>query len=221
MILFWGLEAVQNRCSGNQITSGNKIISVPDQTLATVPVAGEAIRDRRAEELPLSFRWPVPEDGPAITALIARCPPLDVNSAYCNLVQCAHFADTCVVAERDGEIVGWISGHRPPGTDDQLFVWQVAVDPSARGLGLGGRMLDALFDRAAGWGARVMTTTITADNAASWALFTAFARRRGLSLSKAPLFEREAHFAGAHDTEWQATIGPLHPNKQQSAKELR
>jgi L-2,4-diaminobutyric acid acetyltransferase len=165
-------------------------------------------------------------DGPAVTALIAASPPLDANSAYCNLIQCAHFADTCVVAELGGAVVGWISAHRPPAAPDQIFVWQVAVDPSTRGTGLGGRMLDALLQRSAVKGARFLTTTVTETNTASWALFNAFARRHGLRITKAPLFERVAHFAGAHDTEWQATIGPLPGagrssvnNQDQSAKE--
>lgn len=144
-----------------------------------------------------------------------------MNSAYCNLVQCAHFADTCVVAEAEGQVVGWISAHRPPAAPDEIFVWQVAVDASARGTGLGGRMLDALLARPAVRGARRLTTTITEANAASWALFEGFARRRGLGFDKAPLFTREIHFAGLHDTEWQASIGPLPPNQEQSAKETR
>ena len=82
-------------------------------------------------------------------------------------------------------------------------------------------MLDALLARPAVRDARVLTTTITENNVASWALFEGFARRRGLSLTRAPLFARETHFAGAHDTEWQATIGPLTPNQEQSAKETK
>jgi L-2,4-diaminobutyric acid acetyltransferase len=151
----------------------------------------------------------VAEDGPEVTALIAACPPLDTNSAYCNLLQCSDFAGTCVVAERDGRILGWISGYRPPSAPDRLFVWQVAVHPDARGTGLGGRMLDVLVERPAAAGARWLTTTVTADNRASWGLFEGFARRRDLGLSKAERFIREAHFAGAHATEWRASIGPL------------
>lgn len=189
--------------------------------MATPSVASEATRIDDLSGIELTLRKPDALDGPAISALIARSPPLDTNSAYCNLVQCAHFADTCVVAEQRGRIVGWISGHRPSGAPDQLFIWQVAVDPTARGLGLAGRMLDTLLMRPAAKGARVLTTTITLENAASWALFGAFARRHGLGLTKAPLFERETHFAGAHDTEWLATIGPLPLNPKQSVKELR
>lgn len=161
------------------------------------------------------LREPTAADGPAVTALIAACAPLDANSAYCNLLQCSDFAGTCVVAERAGAIVGWISGYRPPSHPDRIFVWQVAVSPSARGLGLGGRMLDALIARPAANGATALTTTVTEANAASWALFEAFARRHGARLTRSARFERDAHFAGAHDTEWQATISPLpsaHPH---------
>ena len=37
------------------------------------------------------------------------------------------------------------------------------------------------------------------------------ARKWGAPLEKTPRFERDAHFAGAHATEWQARIGPLTP----------
>ena len=148
-----------------------------------------------------------------MTALIAACPPLDTNSAYCNLLQCSHFADTCVLAERETEdgfqLVGWISAYRPPAAPDELFVWQVAVHESARGLSLARRMLEALLARPAFQGVTRLTTTITEANAASWGLFGSFARHHGARLHKRPHFERDAHFAGAHDTEFLVTIEPL------------
>lgn len=157
----------------------------------------------------MTFRMPVAQDGPAVTALIAACPPLDRNSRYCNLLQCTHFADSCIVAERDGQILGWVSGYRLPSDPTCFFVWQVAVAAQARGEKLAQRMIMSLLERPATSGVTHLITTVTQDNAASWALFEGIARRIGTTLSKAPLFEREAHFAGAHDTEWQATIGPF------------
>jgi L-2,4-diaminobutyric acid acetyltransferase len=144
-----------------------------------------------------------------VTALIAACPPLDTNSAYCNLLQCTDFAATCVVAERNGRILGWISAYRPPSHPDRLFVWQVAVHRDARGQGLGGRMLDALLARPGAAGAGWLTTTVTAENRASWSLFEGFARRHGFGLERSERFARDAHFGGAHASEWQARIGPL------------
>lgn len=182
------------------------------------PSAGEA-GHFHVEADSIRFRMPMPIDGPAITALIRRSAPLDVNSAYCNLVQCAHFAPTCVVAEQGGRLVGWLSGHRPATAPEEIFVWQVAVAQEVRGHGLAARMLDALLERDAVHDARTLSTTITADNAASWALFEGFARKRGLAVAKAEHFIRETHFAGHHDTEWLVTIG-LRPDGQvQHAKE--
>lgn len=157
----------------------------------------------------LVFRAPEPEDGKAVWELIRSCGPLDDNSLYCNLLQCDHFADTCILAERDGEILGWISAYLPPAEDGVLFVWQVAVSENARGMGLAGRMLDKLVARKVCRDVRRMKTTITPDNDASWALFRSFARRMEAPIEGEPHFEREAHFGGEHETEVMAEIGPF------------
>ena len=168
-----------------------------------------ATKNRTIIETPkgtVRLRSPEASDGTAVQALIARCAPLDQNSLYMNLIQCDHFAETCVLAECDGEVLGWISAHVPPGRSDTIFVWQVAVDARARGMGLGRRMLAALLDRPACARVRRLETTITRDNDGSWALFRSFARRLGGDLTHAPHFEREAHFGGAHATEHLVTI---------------
>lgn len=166
---------------------------------SAVPDSREAFR----------LRKPVAADGPAITRLIAACAPLDVNSAYCNLLQCTHFADTCIVVERSDEIVGWTSGYRPPTEPNSFFVWQVATARAARGQHLARRMINALLARPAAEGVTHLIATITDDNALSWALFKSLSRAWGAPLTKSAIFERDAHFAGTHDTEWLARIGPL------------
>ncbi len=151
------------------------------------------------------LRKPDATDGAEIWELVKACKPLDENSMYCNLVQADHFRDTCVVAELDGEIVGWISGHMIPAKEE-LFVWQVAVGAKARGLGLGRKMLLELVNRDECEGATHLKTTITEDNNASWGLFRSFARHVGGDLSDEPHFESEEHFGGQHDTEHMVTI---------------
>lgn len=153
----------------------------------------------------VAFRKPEPTDGAAIWRLVRDCKPLDENSMYCNLVQAEHFRDTCVVAERDGRIIGWVSGHMIPNRD-ALFVWQVAVSPAARGMGLGRRMLRHLIGRDACADAARLNTTITPGNAASWALFRGLARDLGGHLSDRAHFTRDDHFDGRHATEHMVTI---------------
>ncbi|WP_265500779.1 diaminobutyrate acetyltransferase [Paracoccus beibuensis] len=153
----------------------------------------------------LTLRKPDPTDGSAVWELVRECKPLDENSMYCNIVQAEHFRDTCVVAELDGEIVGWISGHMIPN-EDALFVWQVAVSAKARGLGLGRKMLMDLINRDECADACRLNTTITRDNDASWALFRSLARHVGGELSDDPHYTRHDHFDGRHATEHMVTI---------------
>ncbi|MFC3076925.1 diaminobutyrate acetyltransferase [Phenylobacterium terrae] len=152
---------------------------------------------------------PTPEDGPAVHALISACPPLDQNSAYCNALQCTHFAATCVLARRDGAPVGWVSAYLRPDSPETLFVWQVAVAPEARGAGLGLRMLDALLAREACRGVRRLETTITGSNAPSWALFRRLAEGRGAPMRHRPWLMEGAHLPPSAPTEHLVAIGPF------------
>jgi L-2,4-diaminobutyric acid acetyltransferase len=162
------------------------------------------------------FRKPGPMDGARVFELVAACPPLDRNSMYCNLLQCTHFADTCIVAEHDGRLVGWISGYRPPAEPSTLFIWQVAVHERARGTGLARKMLLALVDRPASRDIRCIRTTVTAGNAASRALFRSIARRKDAPMREGAGFERDTHFRGRHDAERLIVIGPIPPARQKA-----
>ena len=156
----------------------------------------------------VNMRAPELSDGLEVNKLIARCPPLDANSCYCNYLQCSHFSSTSIIAEVGQEPVGWISGFRSPYVDCQLFVWQVAVAPEVRGQGLGLRMLDALVMRPVLAGITGMATSISPGNAASWALFRAFARRHGAEFNHRPWLDRDLHFAGQNDSEHLVMITP-------------
>ena len=83
----------------------------------------------------------------AVHKLVADSGVLDLNSTYAYVLLCTDFADSSIVAERDGRVCGFIGGYHPPQRPDVLFVWQVVVAASERGTGLGGAMLDALVHR--------------------------------------------------------------------------
>lgn len=156
-----------------------------------------------------SFRTPEAADGAAVHDLIARCPPLDANSLYCNLLQCSHFADTCVIAELDGGIAGWVSGYVRPDSPACLFIWQVAVAPEARGRGLGQRMIREILRRDACREVARIESTITETNSASWSLFQRLADDLGVPLVRRSGFDTHIHFAGRNPTEYLVDIGPL------------
>ncbi|NMM43275.1 diaminobutyrate acetyltransferase [Rhodospirillaceae bacterium KN72] len=157
----------------------------------------------------IQFDKPSVDDGSDVWALVQDINALDDNSMYCNLLQCSHFADTCVVARHEGRLVGWMSGYRPPKSPNTLFVWQVAVHPSMRGKGVAGRMIRWVLERP--WNKDVIRvqSTITRSNDASWALFRSVADRYDADLSYDAHFEKDRHFDGEAPTEYLVTIAPL------------
>lgn len=158
---------------------------------------------------PWRLRPPDPGDGAAIHALITRTPPLDPNSLYAYLLQAQHFAATCALAEHDGRLLGYVSGYRPPGRPDTLFIWQVAVDAAARGQGLGRALLRHLLNRPALRELRWLEATVSPGNHASTRLFQGLAREQGCACTISPLFSAQAFGALPHDAEPLFRIGPL------------
>lgn len=157
----------------------------------------------------IKLRKPSVEDGAALHALVRECKPLDENSIYCNLLQCTHFADTCIVAEKAGRLVGFVTGYRMPAAPEIYFLWQVGVSADGRGHGLGRRMIQGILAREACRGVTELNTTITRSNEASRALFAALARAEGGQLSEHEYFTAE-HFGGSgHESEYLFRIRPL------------
>ena len=156
------------------------------------------------------FRKPEASDGANVHELVARSKPLLPNSTYCNLLQCTHFADTCVVAETDdGKLAGWTSAYILPKQPNVLFVWQIAVDESARGKGLARKMLAELLNRDACEDVQFIETTVTPENDAAWKMFSRFAYRRRWKTEEFILFDGRIHFSGEHTDEHLLRIGPF------------
>lgn len=152
-----------------------------------------------------TFRKPEISDGNQVNALIESCPPLDTNSAYCNFLQTSHFSDTCVIAERDGEITGFVSAYLKPSSHPHrpvLFIWQVAVAQKSRGCGLAYRMIKSLLARDCVAGVVAIETTITKDNHGSWNLFRKIEREEGEEGRVSVFLDKQHHFDGEHDSEF-------------------
>ncbi|MBF4255627.1 diaminobutyrate acetyltransferase [Vibrio anguillarum] len=180
------------------------------QTMITAApwVAYPEIMQTKTEQW--TFRTPNQADGQRVHDLIGLCPPLDENSSYCNFLQAIHFQETCILAERNGETVGFISAYLKPDNSDELFIWQVAVHPNARGLGLASHLLHELLARDVMADVRILETTITKNNQGSWSLFKKFDRAHGEQGEVSTFLDQTRHFEGEHDTEYLYRI-PLKP----------
>ncbi|NYF96684.1 diaminobutyrate acetyltransferase [Janibacter cremeus] len=153
------------------------------------------------------LRQPTISDGGAMWRVAKDSRTLDLNTSYAYLLWARDFATTSVVAVRAGGVVGFVSGYIRPDAPHTLMVWQVAVDADQRGHGLAGRMLDHLADTVPGMTS--LETTITDDNAASRALFGAFARKRDANHQEIDLFTREHFPDEGHEPEVLHRIGPF------------
>jgi L-2,4-diaminobutyric acid acetyltransferase len=157
----------------------------------------------------IELRMPTIDDGAALHALVKECPPLEENSMYCNLLQCTHFADTCILADKGGRLVGYVTGYRLPREPHVFFLWQVGVAPAGRGHGLGHRMVQAILDRLKPEGVTELQTTVVRSNEPSRALFRSIARDNGAELTEHEMFMEE-HFGGAgHEAEYMLRVAPL------------
>lgn len=173
------------------------------------------------DPVPFEFRILAPADGIALHRLVRACPPLDPNSLYCNLLQCSHFRNTSIAAFGNGDLLGSVTGYCIPERADTLFVWQVAVHPSARGRGLARSMLRNLLGRMTRQGIRFIETSITPGNVASRKLFSGFAAEQHADMVRSVMFEQDSHFAGDHETEYLFRIGPFASANGSNAKSRR
>jgi L-2,4-diaminobutyric acid acetyltransferase len=61
------------------------------------------------ETVSVRLRKPQPKDGASMWALVRDSRTLDLNSAYLYLLLSEHFANTCVIAENEQGIIGFVS----------------------------------------------------------------------------------------------------------------
>lgn len=175
--------------------------SFPAQTFATPGIVFRT-----------ATRW----DACKIWRLVGESGVLDANSRYCYLLLCRDFADTCLVACRDDELLGFVTAYRPPGRPDCVFVWQIGVTETARGQGLASRLLQALVALPACREVRYLEATVTPSNRASRRLFYSFAETLRVPCVLEQGFPAELFGFGDHEEEELFRIGPFADSPQEN-----
>jgi len=84
-----------------------------------------------------------------------------------------HFHATSFVAERDGDLAGFLVGFLSPSQPDAAYIHFVGVSPSVRGSGLARRLYERFFALAAADARQVVRAITAPQNAASIAFHTA------------------------------------------------
>lgn len=159
----------------------------------------------------MNIRKTTAADGAEVWELIRAAGTLDLNSAYCYLLLCDAFGDSCRVASVEGRLAGFVSAFLRPDRPDTLFVWQIAVHPDFRGQGIGSLMLEDVTRSFSGR-IRYVEATVSPSNAASNRLFERFALQAAAELRHLDElgYKAECFPAGiSHEDEPLVRIGPL------------
>ncbi len=154
------------------------------------------------------YRSATPTDGARMWEFVQAAGTLELNPSYAYILLCQHFGDTCLVAEKDGEIVGFVLAYVPPRQDDTVFVWQVGVSTKVRKRGVGIQLLRHLLALDGCRSVRYIEASVTPSNRPSQNLFRSFARKWGVTCRKIPFFPAE-FFPENHEAEDLFRVGPL------------
>lgn len=157
----------------------------------------------------LTIRTPKIEDGAKIWSLVKKTGVLDVNSPYSYLMMAKFFNDTCIVAEEDNEIVGFVTGFIQPTAPDTYFVWQVAVDDSQRGKGLASKMIQSQLQKEVCENVSYLEATVSPSNIPSESLFLRIARDLNTECNVSECFSEDMFPGDDHEEERTFRIGPF------------
>lgn len=198
------------------MTDGDKIATCPsiENALCADPkISSMALKDSEAvlDADGVAVRSALESEGALLWQLARDAKGVDLNSPYAYMMTCRNFAATTAVVEVFGTPAGFVTAHRLPQRPHVLFVWQIAVLPEFRGLGIAKRLLEGLVEQPACAGVRKLEATVTPSNRASKALFARFAKERGASLDIAEGFGKDDFPADKQcEAERLISIEPIH-----------
>jgi len=156
------------------------------------------------------FREPLVDDANSIWNLANSNKPLDENSKYLYVLLCHQFSKTCVVAEFDSKIIGFLSGFISPKNPDTLFVWQVAVDSEFRNKGVAKELVFKVLSQTDPT-VQFVEATVTPSNKASLKFLQNFASDLDANFTKSSLFSTEI-LGNGHEPEDLIRIGSIQKN---------
>jgi len=130
------------------------------------------------------------------------------DTGYAYLLLCTHFADTGVVAELDGAVVGFALAYRPPIRPHDTFVSHLGVADGHDKAELAARLLDQLVSRQACRDSQFLCMTCNLRDLPLQTWFRQFARRRSTRCAIEPCFT-STMFPQPHPDEHLLRVGPL------------
>jgi L-2,4-diaminobutyric acid acetyltransferase len=123
-------------------------------------------------------------DSAAVLKLIEKCGPyVAPYNVYAYWILENYYSSTCIVAEENNNIIGFISG-MPSIDRGSIFIWQICVHSDYRGKGISVLLLDALIKKAKELKFKKIELSISDSNAISQSLFKSYAKKNNFDLKE-------------------------------------
>lgn len=119
-----------------------------------------------------------------IRKFVRRSKPLDLHTVFTYWTLFKYFGDTCFVLEKDGRIIGFVSGLLSSSQHGMLYLWQIGIDPDYRGNRYAEILLKRVVEAARAKDCKGLQVTIAPENRSSYRLFSRFALEQGLPMDK-------------------------------------
>ncbi len=89
----------------------------------------------------MRIRKATQDDFLKVHQLTAVCLPMENYPEHVYKIILRYFGDYCFIAEEKRKIVGFVMGIVPQSFLGTYFLWQIGVDPSYQGQGIGGELI--------------------------------------------------------------------------------
>jgi GNAT superfamily N-acetyltransferase len=126
----------------------------------------------------LLIRAAEPSDAEVIQAVVQRWWGRPIESDMLSKSFLTHFRETCLVAEQNRELVGFLIGFLSQTLADEAYIRLVVVHPQHRGEGVGRTLYERFFAVAREHGRRVVRSVTSPSNRDS----VAFHMRMGFTI---------------------------------------
>ncbi|MBF0289372.1 MAG: diaminobutyrate acetyltransferase [SAR324 cluster bacterium] len=166
----------------------------------------------------IKFRQPTLNDGIGIRQLVSTFQPNELNSAYFYYLVCKHFFETSLLAEEQGNIIGFIFSYIPPQKPDALFVAHIMVSETRRREGIASSMMSHLLEQSHIIPKiEYLETALTSTNYAAVRLFHRVSQKYKTSVKERLFCSKEHLEPEAKEDKILVQIGPL-TTKQKEKK---
>ena len=130
----------------------------------------------------INIRNPKESEFEKIYNFVSRCKPLESYGDHFYRIMLRYFNNTCLIAEEENNILGFILGVISQTDPKSYFLWQIGVNPEVQGQGIGRKMLEHIEIELKRKNINRIELTIDPENKASQKLF----EKNGYSIISKP-----------------------------------